>query len=62
MPGYEPNNEKLYIEALTSGTKTLNVSATCIMMNSIDRILKLVIADLNMMVAAGKNLSYSLVR
>ena len=62
MPGYEPSKEKLYIKALKSGIKTINVSATCIMMNFIDRILKQVIEDLNTMVAAGKNLSYSLVR
>ena len=45
-----------------SGQKFLNISATCILLNTLLRGFKKVNEDLNQMIMAGKDLSYSLVR
>ena len=62
MPGYDPEKEYEFTSALQNGTKLINISATCIVLNSIMRIMKQVNQTLNEMIIAGKDLSYSLVR
>ena len=62
MPGYQPKREKDFLQALITGEKFINISATCMVLNAICRVLKQVVSSLNEMVSTGKNLSYSLVR
>ena len=62
MPGYDQEALEPYNRELIKGKKLLNVSATCIVYNCMIRAMEQVHEDLQQMVEAGKDMTFSMVR